>query len=137
MSYLEHLEKVECAPLFSLNGHKTKAKVIKVYDGDSITVIFDYCGKYFSWKCRLIGIDTPEIRGSSEPEKKLAIKARDYLRSLILHKVVDLECFKFDKYGRLLVDVRTDDTVGTVNELMISKDYAKPYDGGTKQKWGK
>lgn len=130
MSDLEH---IECAPLFSLNGMKTKAKVVKVYDGDSIHVIFDYCGKYYTFKCRLMGIDTPEMRTTNVVEKQMAYKARDYLRSLILNKVVDLECFKFDKYGRLLVDVSIENQ--RVNELMISNNYAKKYDGGTKQKW--
>ena len=30
----------EDVPLFSLNGYKTKAKVVDVYDGDTCTIIF-------------------------------------------------------------------------------------------------
>ena len=37
---------------------------------------------------RLAGIDCPEMRGKSEKEKKMAIKARDMLRDNILGRII-------------------------------------------------
>lgn len=56
---------------FSLNNMIFDAKVIKVYDGDTITVVFNYNNKYYKWNCRLNGIDTPEIKSNNEDEKKM------------------------------------------------------------------
>jgi len=54
-------------------------EIISVYDGDSCTVNVDIG---FGWrktklKCRLYGIDTPEIRGSSAEEKELAYAVKN------------------------------------------------------------
>lgn len=120
-------------PLFSLNGMRCKAKVIKVYDGDTVTCIFPFKGEYFKWKCRLIGIDTPELRTRNLKEKEHGYKARDYLRSQILKEIVDIECHDFDKYGRLLISIMKDN-VDIVHSL-IENGFGKAYDGGTKTKW--
>ena len=58
-------------------------RVIKVYDGDTITVASKVPNlknsQIFKFSVRLNGIDTPEIKGSNEDEKSIAIKARDAL----------------------------------------------------------
>lgn len=118
---------------FSLEGEIYFARVVKVYDGDSITVVFKYNGVYRKWTCRMSGIDTPELRNSCVGEKQEAIKARDFLRALILDKVVEIRCGDFDKYGRLLVTVYKDEKC--VNDLLIDDGYAVAYDGGKKQEW--
>ena len=118
---------------FSLNGHKCDARVVSVYDGDSIKVIFVYDQKIYKWTCRLDGIDTPEIKSKNINEKELAIKARDALRNKILEKIVKIECKDFDKYGRLLVDILFDGY--HINKWMIDENYAKPYFGGKKEEW--
>ena len=66
-------------------------KVIKVYDGDSITVAAKPYEKYpiYRFSVRLSGIDTPELRTKHENEKKHAIIARDALSQKILNKIVD------------------------------------------------
>ena len=73
----------EKAPKFSFNGMVVPARVSSVYDGDSVKCIFPYRGIYNEFKCRLIGIDTPEIRNKNLREKELGIKARDELRKLV------------------------------------------------------
>ncbi len=45
--------------VFSLNGHKTHAKVVNVYDGDTIHVVFKYFDTYYKWICRIAHVDTP------------------------------------------------------------------------------
>lgn len=112
----------------------TSGVVIKVYDGDTITIAsyLPYNIKdYFRFPIRLLGIDCPEIKGSSEEEKTMAKEARDYLSQKILGKKVILKNVSIEKYGRLLADVYLDKI--HINNLMIMERYAVKYDGGTKK----
>ncbi len=129
------LNQIDCSKIkkFSLKDFKTQAKVVSVYDGDTITLVFVFANEYYKWNCRLDGIDTPEIKSKNNEEKALAIKARDYLREQILGKIVDIECGDFDKYGRLLIKLIYENQ--NMNELMISQGHAKAYFGGTKESW--
>ena len=112
-----------------------RAEVLSVYDGDTITVMIDLgLSIRVQAKCRLLGIDTPEIRTRNAAEKKMGYEARDRLRELVdgqwvvLHSVA-----RPDKYGRLLVSVWAEDVC--VNDAMIQEGLARPYDGGTRQSW--
>lgn len=114
-------------------------KVLKVYDGDTITiaarVIIDgkEIPRLFRFNVRLNGIDTPELRTKNEKEKTRAILARNDLANLILGNIVFLSNVSYDKYGRILADVFTQNRVN-VSEWMITKGHAVRYDGGTKNK---
>ena len=128
------------APKFSLDDLSFHARITSVYDGDTIKAIFKFRGVYNTWSCRIIGIDTPELRTKNLEEKELGYKARDFLRELVLNKVVQLKCHKFDKYGRLLVDVVIDNegTEGAercVKDILIQNKFALPYDGGKKKEF--
>ena len=83
----------------------------------------------------MMGIDTPEIKTKNTYEKQLAVKARDFLRELILDKIVVIECLDFDKYGRLLGNLYIEGNEMSISNMMIEKGFAKAYDGGTKSKW--
>lgn len=80
-----------------------RAKVIRVYDGDTITLELDL-GFHIkiTENCRLYGIDAPEVRG---PTRKEGLASRDFLRKLILSKQVLVTTFKDKqgKYGRYIV----------------------------------
>lgn len=115
-------------------GKKKYAKVYKVYDGDTISVVFRWSKEYIKTSCRIIGIDTPEIRTKNLEEKKLGIEVRDFLRTLILGKVIKINLYQNDKYGRPLIDVFTEDG-RSIKDILIEKNYAKEYDGGTKIPW--
>ena len=84
---------------FSFEGDKKTAKVVSVYDGDTIKVVFSVFEKLFKFNCRIQGVDTPEIRTKNKQEKKFGLEIRDKLREKILNKVVIIECGDFDKYG--------------------------------------
>ena len=109
------------------------AQVESVYDGDSLWAVLDL-GMSLSMRvsCRLNGIDTPEIRTKNASEKEAAYTARDRVRDLVEGKQVKIQSIaKPDKYGRLLVELWTED--GThVNQLLVDEGLARPYDGGTK-----
>jgi micrococcal nuclease len=105
-----------------------RGKVIDVYDGDTFTLAFYSKGQLFRTKIRMLGIDTPEIRGKTEQERMKACVARDALSDLILNKIVDLKNMKMEvKWGRLLADVWCGET--HVNMFMLQEDYAVPYGG--------
>ena len=75
-------------PTIDFTSHLTHSyKVIKVYDGDTIT-IETAIGTTVS--LRLVGVDTPEINAETQAEKDLAIAARDYLREMILDKDITI-----------------------------------------------
>ena len=118
---------------FSLDGIKTVGKVVSVYDGDTIKIVFPVHNNLYKWNCRLNGIDTPELRTKNNNEKEYGYKVRDELRKKILNKVVNVECGKFDKYGRLLVTVYNNEE--NINKWLVDNKYAFKYDGGTKKDW--
>jgi endonuclease YncB( thermonuclease family) len=121
----------------------TGGRVIKVYDGDTITLAAKLPYKdspLYRFSVRLNGIDTPEIKGKgvTDEEKEAAKNARDFVSNFVLHKFVRLENVQNEKYGRILADIYINEI--HLNQLLIDECYAVKYDGGTKQKpvsWSK
>jgi endonuclease YncB( thermonuclease family) len=109
-------------------------KVIKVYDGDTITIAaklpFEDAVIY-RFSVRLNGIDTPEIKGKTDDEKEAAKNVRNALTELILNKNITLKNVNNEKYGRILADVYLDDL--HINEWLVKERFAVRYDGGTKK----
>lgn len=106
-------------------GETLKGRVVKVADGDTITVLVSNV----QHKVRLNGIDAPE--------KKQAFgeASRKHLASLVAGKDVDVEWTKKDKYGRILgtvwVSVPSPDGKGVVrcdaNQSMLHAGFAWHY----------
>lgn len=114
----------------------TEGEVIKVYDGDTITIVsklpYDTSPLY-RFSVRLAGIDSAEIKGKTEKEKALAQEAKNALQDLILHKMISLRNVKTEKYGRILADVYIGEI--HVNQWLLDNNYAVEYLGGTKSNW--
>ena len=110
----------------------TEGKVVKVYDGDTITIAtaLPYSTFYYRFHIRPAGIDSPEIKGKTEKEKTLAKKSKDELHNLIFNKQITLKNVSIEKYGRLLADVYLDNL--NVNKWLLDNNLAVPYDGGNK-----
>ena len=123
---------------FTLLGHKTYAKCVYVYDGDTVHVVFKMPNgnECYKWVVRMNGIDTPEMKSKNVTEKKAAVLARDFLKEQILDKIIIVDCLEFDKYGRLLAELYTEGNPVSLSRQMIEKGHAKAYDGGTKEGWG-
>lgn len=85
----------------SLSGYRAGEwhRVIRVYDGDTITLDNGE-------KIRLLGINTPEV-GGFKPLEAGGLAARDWLREKILDKPVrvELDAEPRDKYKRLLANL--------------------------------
>ncbi len=118
---------------FSFNGNQFLARIIDVYDGDSITALIYFNKEFVTIKCRLYGIDTAEIRTKDENEKKFAIETKHYLENIILNEIININCYTFDNFGRVLVDIIKDGQ--NINDLLVNKGYAYRYDGKTKRKF--
>lgn len=128
------LENIEWKDTFIFIPPITEGRVIKVYDGDTITIAsklpYDNSLVY-RFSVRLNGIDAPEIKGKDEDEKLAAQNAKRALENLILNKMVKLKNNTLEKYGRILADVYYEDI--HLNEWMLTNCYAVKYDGGTKK----
>ena len=111
----------------------TKGIVIKVYDGDTITLAskLPYSkSPMYRFRVRLTKIDAPEIKTKDKNEKKFAEISRDKLAEKILNKKVKLMNVNTEKYGRVLADVYCDGIC--MSDWMLSQNLAVPYDGGKK-----
>lgn len=108
-------------------------KVIKVYDGDTITVAAKLHESFpvNRFSVRLSGIDTPELRAKNENEKKRAVLAKNFLQEKLLNQSVYLENITTEKYGRLLATIIYNGE--NINQLMIDNKYAISYGGGKKE----
>lgn len=116
-------------------GEFKRVVFIDNYDGDTITVDIPYVppiiGEHIS--VRVFGIDTPEIRGACDKEKQLAQEAKKYVYDILsTSSKINLVNIKRDKYFRILADVET--SKGDLAQLLLDKEYAVWYDGGTKSK---
>lgn len=122
--------KKKLPELFTFEGFVFFGKCIHVHDGDSVHItvkMATLCKKLLGdetsvqvaegaetdetlLKCRLEGIDAPELYGKngkvvSDLEKEVAKKARDRLSDLVLNQPVVVQCGKFDMYGRVLITI--------------------------------
>ena len=130
---VSYLKKINYDDTIPFVPYIVYAKVIKVYDGDTITVASKLPfidSPIYRFSVRLAGIDSPEIKGQSLTEKTLAIKSRDALHKLIFGKIIELKNCGKEKYGRLLADIYYNNI--HVNQWMINKKLAVVYDGGKK-----
>jgi endonuclease YncB( thermonuclease family) len=142
----------KATPFFTLNGMKTYARVCSVYDGDTITVVMDVNGSFLKFKCRLMGIDTCEIKSKNAANKELAMKARNRLIELITGKKVEdakkkdieafledevhliwIHCLEFDKFGRTIIECYSSpDATTSFNQTLVAERLAYSYGGDTK-----
>ena len=111
-----------------------EGKVIKVYDGDTITIASKLPYKtspVYRFSVRIAGIDCPEIKTKNETEKECALIAKAFVSDKILNKIVQLKNVKTEKYGRILADVYFNNNVSIGEELLKSR-LAVKYEGNTK-----
>ena len=162
MTELESMTK-QNTEFMTLKGNIYNAKIVYIYDGDTMHVVFKEFDKFYRWKCRIMGVDTPELRTKKlketemsykdrdaliekymdkiVKEKELGYKVRDVLIEKFMDKIVKIKCDAFDKYGRLLIDVFVPNDVEEndgslmLSQWLIKNEYAYEYDGGTKKSW--
>jgi len=121
-------------PKFSFENIEKNARIYKVYDGDTCTVLFRWKKQNINISCRIFGIDTPELRTKNLKEKKAGYEAKEFLEGIILEKVLRVKFGKNGKYGRPLVEIFLPNGQ-SISDIMISNGHAKPYFGGKKEKF--
>lgn len=97
------------------------AKVVKVHDGDTVTLRIPE--RDFDFPLRLLDIDAPELHQEHGHE------SRDWLRSWVEGREVEVKINfhnRVDKYGRLLGHLFVDGM--NVNEILVIRGYATPFE---------
>ena len=112
-----------------------KAVVIKVYDGDTLTIGFLHGSVAVRENVRVRGIDTPELRTKNKEEKRLALLARSRLKEVTMGKVVTMIKPECDKYGRLLCDLATQDLDSIAEYMLQAPGICRQYHGGARLPW--
>jgi len=102
------------------------AKVLSVYDGDTVTLEVDLGFSFkFSSSYRMLRINAPELRGETKAE---GTRRRDRLRELALGKRIVVKTAKDnqEKYGRYLaeIEVLVDGAMVNVNDLLVKEGLA-------------
>ena len=106
-------------------GYRYRAHVEKIYDGDTITVRVDLgFHTHTIQRLRLARIDAWEVRGEERPA---GLIARDWLRTQILGKDIEVETSKTGKYGRYIAEVFTVDGAN-LNDALVANGHAKYHD---------
>lgn len=136
---------------FSFENQRVIAKIVSVYDGDTVSACVLVGGRPFKWSVRLAGIDTCELRTSVAREKEHALVAKKRVEELCLNKLVVLDCCgrkTFDKYGRILarvmmvprdaedslVDDFKEKCTRCLNDVLVEEKLAIVYDGTGKER---
>ena len=107
----------------------------RIVDGDTIDISidlgFDLTKKE---RVRLAGIDTPEKRTKDLKEKEMGYQATEFLEMHLMEaSKLTVRTEKDGKFGRVLGWLyKSDKDTMSINQIMIDKGYAWPYDGGTK-----
>jgi len=85
------------------------ARVVAVRDGDTLVVRARiWLGQVIRTKVRLAGVDTPELRGHCDRERRMAAAARMFVARKIDARRVTLRDIRYGKYaGRVVARVIT------------------------------
>ena len=112
-------------------------QIVEVYDGDTFKIDLPSQHPLFGddISVRVAGIDTPELKGSSDEVKALAYKAKNRTQELLSDaKTIELKNPQRDKYFRVLAEVWIDGE--SLGEKLKSEGLAKEYDGeGARPEW--
>ena len=112
-------------------------QIVEVYDGDTFKIDLPSQHPLFGddISVRVAGIDTPELKGSSDEVKALAYKAKNRTQELLSDaKTIELKNPQRDKYFRVLAEVWVDGE--SLGGKLKDEGLAKEYDGeGAKPEW--
>jgi micrococcal nuclease len=117
-----------------------RAQCVKVVDGDTVDLLVDVGFHAFRReRFRLYGIDTPELHAKTVEDREKALKAAEYVRS-VLHPMgifvegdYNLRILTFkdpDNFGRWLAEIYYQDDKKEEHHLngeLLELGYAKPF----------
>lgn len=115
----------------------TPEQIVEVYDGDTFKINLPQQIPIFGDKLsiRLAGVDTPEMKGTSDEVKALAKQARELTeKALQGADQIELRNPQRGKYFRIVSEVWIDGE--SLADLLKAKGLAKDYDGeGARPEW--
>jgi len=133
----------------NLDGYATEARVLDVYDGDTLTVAMPWKDGVYKFTIRILGINAEEIKGTTGDVKERANAARVLLAQNViggrfpidskttraaLRKFLDahdcrvrVECKAFDKYGRVLANVYSMDGNACLSKVLLESGLVRSY----------
>ena len=94
-------------------------RITCVHDGDSFIVERE--------RIRNADIDTPELDGACESERRLAVRARDRLVTLLNSEHYNIVRQGTDRYGRTLAIVTN--SLGSIGDQMVRAGVARTWSG--------
>lgn len=115
--------------------HVYQARMTRVVDGDTLDLDLDLGFRLTAnVRCRLLGVDTPELRSKSLIERTLAKEATEFVRGWCSAGDFEADDWplvamtrKTGKYGRWLVDLERKAWPGRLKDVLIEKGLGKPY----------
>ena len=115
----------------------TPDQIAEVYDGDTFKINLPQQVPIFGDKLsiRLAGVDTPEMKGTSDEVKALAKQARELTEKALQNAdQIELRNPQRGKYFRIVSEVWIDGE--SLANMLKEKDLAKDYDGeGPRPEW--
>jgi len=115
----------------------TPDQVVDVYDGDTFKIDLPSMHPLFGddLSIRLFGVDTPEMRGTTDKVKALAMQAQQLTeKALEGASKIELRNPQRGKYFRIVSEVWIDGE--SLADMLKAKDLAKDYDGeGARPEW--
>ena len=112
-------------------GLQVQVSDIRVIDGDTFDAVLALAdGQGFHVRVRLADIDTPELRGKCDREKRLARAAKAFAADWLSVPPVMLDVRGRGRYGRLLAAVESGR--GDLSGALMGADLARLYKPGKK-----
>ena len=115
----------------------TPDQVVDIYDGDTFKIDLPSMHPLFGddISIRLFGVDTPEMRGTTDEVKALAMQAQQVTeKALQGASKIELRNPQRGKYFRIISEVWIDGE--SLAEMLKAKGLAKDYDGeGARPEW--
>ena len=117
-------------------SNATVTDVTSIYDADTFRVNLSgyppIIGEHIP--VRLLGVDTPELKGKCQEEKIKAREAKQYtVHALRSAKTIELRNMQRGKYFRILAEVYIDGK--NLADGLIKAGHARVYNGGKRLGW--
>jgi endonuclease YncB( thermonuclease family) len=129
---------------FTFSGIITKCKVVDVYDGDTVTIVFYHNDQPIKDTFRMYGYDSPEMKPLKTVQNRdLHIQAAKISKNIMLNltkdKILWVKFNNEEKYGRLMGGLYfqepVNNTIKSINDYMIENGYGKAYKGEHKDEF--
>jgi micrococcal nuclease len=108
-----------------------KALITNVVDGDTVDAEVDVGFKIkMLLRLRLNRINTWELTSSNAEDKQRALLGKSYVVNTVLNKLVVIQTFKADAFGRYLAEVYYDSNGSStnLNDELLKNGLAKLYE---------